>query len=347
MNRQIREVMAPMLSCAILALVSLLLPGCTYPRPPEQPRSGFGGADYVTAQVRKQYVERNGTSFFIFEPVASEAPLSRPAPLVIFFPGWECTNPASYGGWLDHLARRGCVVVWAEYQATKMTATRHFMANAMASAHEAVGWLSERKDLSVELDRAVVFGHSTGGILAANYAVLAKSGGAPFPKAVFAVHPGTKWVRISDKYIPLENMAEIPPDMLLVVLQGDGDWMAMQRDGREIVANATNTPRERKRLVVLPGDSHGRPKVQSGHFACFAQDNAYDADAIKNGVQVSPSERKTDIGPEDYLVYWRILDALIAAPAGCSLKEALGDEPTALDLGSWSDGTPVRRLEER
>jgi dienelactone hydrolase len=339
--------MAPMLICAILALACLLLPGCTYPRPPEQPRSGFGGADYITAQVRKQYVERNGTSFFVFEPVASEAPLSRPAPLVIFFPGWECNNPASYGGWLDHLARRGCVVVWVEYQSTKMTATRHFMANAMESAHEAVAWLRERKDLSVDLDHPVVFGHSTGGMLAANYAVVAKFSGAPIPKAVFAVHPGTKWVRLSDKYISLENMAELPPEALLVVLQGDGDWMAMQRDGREIIANATNTPREKKRLIILRADSHGRPKIESGHFACFAQDNAYDADAIKKGTEVAAADRKTEIGPQDYLVYWRILDALIAAPPGCSLNEALGNEPTALDMGSWSDWTPVRHLEER
>ena len=58
MKRQSREVIVPMLSCAILALASLVGPGCgTYPRAPEQPRSGFGGADYVTAQVRKQYVE--------------------------------------------------------------------------------------------------------------------------------------------------------------------------------------------------------------------------------------------------------------------------------------------------
>lgn len=347
MKRQIQKVRVLPLSRGILALAFLLLCGCTYARPPEQPRSGFGGADYVTTQVRKLHVARNGTSFFVFAPVLSDAPLSRPAQLVIFFHGWTLTNPASYGGWLDHLARRGCVVLCLEYEPTTSTPMGAFTANAMESVREAVGWLRERQDLSVDWDRVVVVGHSAGGMLAANYAALAKSSQAPVPKAVFAVHPGTYWVKRSDNYTPLENMAEIPPETLLLVLQGDEDRLALPRDGREIIASATNLPPEKKRLVVLQADGHGRPRIQSGHFACCAHDSAYDANAIINGVEVSSADRKVEIEPQAYLVYWRLLDALIAAPPGCSLNEALGGEPTALDLGCWSDGTPIRRLEER
>ena len=347
MQQPNQKVRALPLSRGILALAFLLLFGCTNARPPEQPRSGFGGTDYVTTHVTKQHIIRNGTSFFVFAPVASDAPLSRPAQLVLFFHGWTLTNPATYGGWLDHLARRGCVVLCPEYEPTTSTPMGAFTANAMQSVHEAVGWLRERHDLPVDWDHVVVVGHSAGGILAANYAVLAKSAQAPVPKAVFAVHPGTYWVRRSDNYTPLENMAEMAPDTLLLVLQGDEDRLALPRDGRELIASTTNVPPEKKRLVVLHADGHGRPKIQSGHFACFAQDSAYDANAIINGVEVSSADRKVEIEPQTYLVYWRLLDALIAAPPGCSLNEALGGEPTTLDLGAWSDGTPIRRLEER
>jgi len=224
-------------------------------------------------------------------------------------------------------------VLCPEYEPAGSTPGQ-FTANAMESVREAVRWLRERQDLSVDWDRVVVAGHSSGGILAVNYAALAKTAGAPLPKAVFAVHPGTYWVRRSDTYTPLENLAQIPPDSLLLVLQGDKDRLALPRDGREIIANATSTPPEMKRLVVLYADNHGRPSIESGHFACFAHDSAYDANAIINGVEVSAADRKVEIEPQAYLVYWRLLDALIAAPPGCSLNEALGGEPTALDLAA-------------
>ena len=334
-------------ACAVLVLLPVLLLGCTSVRPPAQPLTGFGGSDYVTTNVKKQEIRRGGASFFVFEPIAPQSAPGHRAPVVLFLHGWQASNPALYGAWLNHLAQRGNVVIWPQFELTRLSRLSGFQANMMEAVQAAFAWLRERKDISVELDRIVVVGHSAGGILAANYAAVAKDSRLPLPRAVFAVQSGNTWLRFSGHQIPREDFTKIPSDTLLLVLQGDGDRVALDREGREIVTMATAVPHENKRLVVLFTDSHGRPKVSSSHLACLARDDAYDAEAIASDSQLAAAERQIEIEPQDYLVYWRLLDALIAAPAGCTLKQALGDEPSALDLGRWSDGTPIRRLSER
>lgn len=59
----------------------------------------------------------------IVEP-AQPAPKS--APLVIFLHGWTAMTPDTYRGWVNHLAKRGNIVVYPRYQAKLLSPATEF-----------------------------------------------------------------------------------------------------------------------------------------------------------------------------------------------------------------------------
>src|SRR5262245_60241027 len=99
----------------LLALFSLTIFSAQRPTPPAQPDTGPGGKQYAHAAVKKTRYGNGNQEYWIFEP---DAPKPASAPVIVFIHGWGGMNPLYYGAWLDHLVKRGNIVVYPRYQAT-------------------------------------------------------------------------------------------------------------------------------------------------------------------------------------------------------------------------------------
>src|SRR5258706_9606708 len=138
--------------------------------PPVQPTSGPGGATCQHASLTKKSFGTRDTQFWLFEPAA---PVPETAPVVIFLHGWGVMQPHLYEAWIDHIVRRGNIVIFPRYQAGWLTSTRTFTPNAITAVKAALRELETGPHVRPDRQRVAIVGHSMGGSIAANLAALA------------------------------------------------------------------------------------------------------------------------------------------------------------------------------
>jgi pimeloyl-ACP methyl ester carboxylesterase len=338
-----------------VALTFLFLTGVSaqIATPPSQPLTGPGGKQYVHASVTKNRYGKGSQEYWIFEP---DSPKPRTAPVIIFLHGWGGMNPMYYGAWLDHLVRRGNIVVYPRYQSNLLTSIKDFTPNTLAAVKDAVRRLqTERGHVTPDFTKFATVGHSLGGLLAANVAALARQSNLPRVRAVMSVEPG---ITESPINIPLEDLKKIPGETLLLAVAGDEDGLVHDTDAKRIYYESTRVSPQNKDFIMLVSDSHGHPALQASHRAPTAIDKDYDSG---EGVGGSPPGTPDPIGnarisrrvrPEtmlvnalDYYGTWKLFDGLIdAAFNGKNRQYALGNTPQQRFMGVWSDGVPVKEL---
>jgi pimeloyl-ACP methyl ester carboxylesterase len=321
--------------------------------PPSQPQTGPGGKQYVHASVIKNRYGKGGEEYWLFEP---DSPKPRTAPLIVFLHGWGGMNPLYYGAWIDHLVKRGNIVVYPRYQATLLTSMKDFTPNALIAIKDAISRLqSEQGHVRPDLNKFATVGHSAGGLLAASVAALGDESRLPRVRAVMSVEPGITEAPIS---IPLADLKKIPSDTLLLALAGDQDGLAGDTDAKRIYYESTRIPADNKDFIMLVSDTHGTPNLLAGHRAPTALDKDYDsgeslsgaagsADRIGNSPQIQRRVRPETmmINALDYYGTWKLFDALCDAAFNNKNREyALGNTPQQRFMGFWSDGTPVKEL---
>jgi pimeloyl-ACP methyl ester carboxylesterase len=265
-------------------------------------------------------------------------------------------NPLYYGAWIDHLVKRGNIVVYPRYQATLLTSMKDFTPNALIAIKDAISRLqSEQGHVRPDLNKFATVGHSAGGLLAASVAALGDESRLPRVRAVMSVEPGITEAPIS---IPLADLKKIPSDTLLLALAGDQDGLAGDTDAKRIYYESTRIPADNKDFIMLVSDTHGTPNLLAGHRAPTALDKDYDsgeslsgaagsADRIGNSPQIQRRVRPETmmINALDYYGTWKLFDALCDAAFNNKNREyALGNTPQQRFMGFWSDGTPVKEL---
>lgn len=288
-----------------------------------------------------------------------------PLPVVVFTHGWGATKPEYYLAWLQHIVRKGHLVIYPRYQTNLRTKPATFTPNALTGVRKACDWLKTQSNLpQPDMANWIVAGHSVGGLLATNLAVELPRQGLPAPKALLAVEPGKTWGP-DRAQVPLSDLSQLPATMLLVVVTGENDQIVGERDGRRIFEESTGIPRENKTWLGLSDDDHGTPALRGGHRAPCAPppDFKPPTEGRKGGIrrrvaqavlsQVGGDEsdfaasRREPIGVDalDYFGTWKLLDALCdTAFRGQNRDYALGGGPAQLGMGVWSDGTPVKPL---
>lgn len=352
------------IAATILIIILSSLPVFSFqtPTPPSQPQTGPGGSKYAHAAVTKNRYGKGGQEYWIFEP---DSPKPRIAPVIVFLHGWGGMNPMYYGAWLDHLVKRGNIVIYPRYQGSLLTSIGDFTPNTLHAVKDAIKRLETEKDhVKADFTKFATVGHSLGGILAASVAALASEEKLPRVSAVMAVEPG---ITESPINIPLADLKKIPPQTLLLAVAGDQDTLVRDADAKRIYYESTRISADNKDFITLVSDSYGRPALQASHRAPTAHDKSYDngegvgggpAESGRgdggvptrpiDGPQVPRDRRRLDtmlVNALDFYGTWKLFDALCdAAFYGKNREYALGNTPQQRFMGRWSDGTPVKEL---
>lgn len=321
--------------------------------PPPQPDSGPGGKQATHQSVVRNRYDAREKEYWIFEP---DSPRPRLAPVTIFMHGWGATNPLYYGAWIDHLVKRGNIVVYPRYQATLLTARQDFLPNTIAAIKDAFDRLqTESGHVRPELKRVAIVGHSLGGLLAANVAAVASEEGLPKMRAVMSVEPG---LTRSPANVLLADLKKIPADTLLLSVAGDRDTLVDDADAKRIYYESTRVSENNKDFIKLVSDDHGRPNLIASHRAPTSPDRSYDngeGDRTVRpessggtqgiGTQLTGAPQLPEVNALDYFGMWKLFDGLCDAAFFSKNREyALGNTSQQRFMGIWSDGVPVKEL---
>jgi len=293
----------------------------------------------VHAALTKSIHGEGVHEYILFEP---DEPRPESAPVVVYLHGWGATSPKAYGAWIDHIVRRGNVVVFPRYQKL-ITPMDRFTPNAARAIREALETLDGEGHVNPRRDELALVGHSMGGVISANLAALATEEKLPPVRAVFAVQPGITETEERGRFIWLADLSKIPADTLLLSMAGDVDGITGSRDARRIYLESTSVPAENKDYLILRTDYHGIPRLRANHMAPVA----FDARFARGAPYHTDPDRLDQWGIDalDWYGLWKPFDALCdAAFRGENRDIALGNTPEQRDMGKWSDGRVVRTL---
>lgn len=354
------------LSLIVLLGSCFAAPSAFAATPPKQPAQGPGGADYKVSDVAKRGIGTVSAGTFAFHDAAEAA---APRPVVVFLHSWGAVNPALYGGWIDHLARKGNLVLFPRFQEVNRSRPADASALAARLVRSALDALAEDASARPDPTRVAFIGHSGGVPIALNLAAGAKDSGLPAPKLIFGLMPGGIASSEKDRGIMLQDLSAIDAGTLLITMSGDRDYLPSDRASRRILQETTAIPASRKLFMRASSDDHGFPALTATLASPGSPKPDYDASAIKfapdpprdpkqkntwrwsadmalTGPQTILTQQLGNNGTDtlDYLAFWKTFD--MAAEAAFAGRDATGlaRDPKFVDMGSWSDGWPVRRL---
>jgi acetyl esterase/lipase len=359
----------PSLLCALTLAAALIgaMPAVAA-TPPGQPKSGPGGADYVAEEVRKRAVGRASAATFVFHVAA---PAAEPRPVIVFLHAWGAANPQVYGGWIEHLARKGYLVLYPRFQEVGRTRPADATANAASLVKEALAELASDAEARPDLNRVALIGHTAGSPIAANLAALAKTEGLPVPKLVFWVMPGGIASDPKSRGVQLTDLSQIDPATVLVTMIGDREFRAADAAAKRLLREASEVPPTRKIFMRALSDDHGFPTLSATLASPGSSRDAFDgtkirippdppgdpraerlrrqkwsADMVLSGEQsVLISQLTANVTDTlDYLAYWKTFDMALATALSGKDAQGLRNDPALTDMGRWSDGWPVKRL---
>lgn len=298
--------------------------------PPTQPANGPGGLTYSHQSVTENVYGTGDEQYYLFAP-ADPAPKS--APLIIFVHGYTDLTPEKSLPWINHLVKRGNLVIYPVYQSSINSTGENFTTSATKAVKAGLEQL-QTNSVKPELDKVSFLGYSAGGIVASNLVTLSESSGLPVPKALFLVAPGgSVGLGLTAGSLKLEvpglNLTEaailgkIAPATKMLILTGDRDIIVGDRAAKFIWQNTAQIPPTNKEFIRLNSDNHGQPALIADHGV----GNRLKPDAL------------------NFYGSWKLFDAL----QNCTLNNkdcevAFGDTPAQRYMGKWTDGQPVKEL---
>ncbi|MGU3475494.1 alpha/beta hydrolase [Methylobacterium sp. D48H] len=338
--------------------------------PPAQPADGAGGVGDRKATVTKRLLGRGTASTYAFYAAGAAPETGRPVAIVLH--GWGAVNPQSYGGWIDHLARQGWLILYPRFQEVNRTRPADAPSIAESLVKAALTEIAMDGEAKPDLGRVAMIGHLAGAPLAMDLAAAAKAQGLPVPKLIFAVMPGGIASGPKSRGIALTDLSAIDPATLIVTMVGDKDTRAADLAAKRLLREASAVPLERKLFVRALSDDHGFPALTATLASPAGVDTAYDGGAIKPGPEPKDATKDAAKPPPfrwsadmalsgeqqtlvsqinlarvdalDYLGFWKTFDLAAAAAFAGSDAAALKNNPRLADMERWSDGWPVKRL---
>ena len=242
---------------------------------PGQPKTGPGGSDYAIAATdieKKVFGEGNGRALAFFPRGAA----TKPRPVVVFLHAPGAISPSWYGAWLEHLARRGNVVIYPLYEETIGAVPYDEMTGeALKGVRAALAGIAAMPDVRADVSSLSFLGHSGGAVIAANLAALSGRDELPPARLLFGAMPargGTEKIYAP----PLANLASMPAKTVAIMLVGDRDSVAGDRGARQILTAAGHLGQDHRLIAKAGSDNHGLPAVFYSHHAAVAPNEDWD-----------------------------------------------------------------------
>ncbi|MBU0496476.1 MAG: prolyl oligopeptidase family serine peptidase [Candidatus Thermoplasmatota archaeon] len=301
------------------AILTWFQTGYKAPEQPPQPTTGPGGNDYTHTAINVSNYGSGDNEFWIFTPAKPTPP---EAPIIIFNHGWGARYPSVYQAWIDHLVKRGNIVIYPRYQKYIFFGYNQYTNNAINAVKTAFSILENDSHIIPDKDRVAIVGHSLGGGITAYMAARAETAGLPIPKAIMPVQP---YLGYSGSY----DFADINNETLMLVIVGANDTVVRNTSARTIFYETSTIPLSQKEYIIQITDSYGYPSISSDHGAptCAYNNSFLNIDAM------------------DYFSTWKLFDALTDYAFYETHHEyCFGNTPEQRFMGLWSDGTPVTEL---
>lgn len=311
-------------------------------RPPGQPGSGPGGADYSHREVVSQRFGEGSDEYWLFTP---EDPLLESAPAtVVFLHGWGATSPHAYGAWIRHIVRKGHAVIYPRYQESTLTPTAEMVPAALGAVRAGLSRLESMWPINLGEPRLAWAGHSLGGTIATMLAARAAEYGLPATAALLAVEPG------GETRLAPGDLSELPVEALVLLVVGDRDVIAGDETARSIRAAISHMPDGNVDFVTVRSEDRTAPALLANHLAPLATIAGFPP-LLETGnwkLETRRQARAEERFPPDaldYYGYWKLLDGLLdAAFLGVHREYALGGTTAQRFMGVASDGVAVPRL---
>ncbi|MBK9336634.1 MAG: alpha/beta hydrolase fold domain-containing protein [Lewinellaceae bacterium] len=303
---------------------------------PGQPAGGPGGAEYSHRSLAFYDAATRADGYWLFEP-ADPRPDS--ADVVVFMHGYGAYNPTAYGKWIKHLVAKGNIVIYPRYQKNLLFPRADaFPANAAKGIRDALALLQTGDHVRPRTDKVAYIGHSYGGVITANLGVNWKKHHIPKPTAMLLCQPGSGPL----KGARLGNYAGLDPDLNLVIIVGEDDYVVGHEFGQLVFKTAVNTAN--RNLVLQHRDTDGHRWVLATHSEPYCYDLDFDT-GVRNYTtkRVFQTSRLNEV---DFNCYWKLGDALIEFTRhGRYGDVAFGNTPRQRYLGQWANEKYMRPLE--
>ena len=258
-------------------------------------------------------------------------------------------HPRGYGAWIQHIVRKGHIVVYPRYQYEDTFRTPGDVMLAGASEAVQAAWTQVNNEGPVAPlpDRIVYMGHSMGGLLSAKIAANGEVLGLPPAGALLLVQPG------GHETVPVGDLHAVPEDAVVVIMTGDEDTIAGEGAASEIRTALAGSADRRVEWIRMRSERRSRPDLIADHFAPLGAADDFPPNPIIGGDTEIPGgwlqdrlrecrQNNYEINALEYFGFWKIGDALLDATfRGENLEFGYGDTDAQRFMGTLSDGTPV------
>jgi hypothetical protein len=254
--------------------------------------------------------------------------------VVVYLHGYGVFAPALYDALLRHLARKGHVVVFPVFGG--LFDTDEYEHNARNAVAAALAELEAGTDRTRFNGQLAWVAHSLGGALALRIAAQPEvAPRLPAPGGIVLHDPAGSSLAGYD--LTPEVLAGIPEDTRLLVIQAEASIGQENSDALTAFTNTSSIPADRKNVLLVHSDAHGAPALVSDHLGVQAGQDLFGVrslDAIDWWGYARPTEGA-------------LLEVFGRPFAGYSAfcREAGPVCDAVRDAGRWSDGVPVKPIE--
>jgi pimeloyl-ACP methyl ester carboxylesterase len=267
---------------------------------------------------------------------------------VVFLHGWSGMIPSYYGAWIQHLVRKGHIVVFPRYQAALLSPLAGLLPAAQTAVVDAWDWVNAEGPVAPEGGAIVWVGHSLGGVFATILAARSSQIGLPPPAAVLSVEPGGEGFYPDD----LGDIGLMPMATRVLLVVGEEDETVGSAGARTLARRMVHMPPENVELVTVQSDRRALPPLVADHMSPLAIVDNFTGSS-EGRIQFTGLIRlRLDAlhKPDalDFFAYWKLSDGLLDGSfRGRNLDYAFGDTEEQRFMGYLSDGTPVAPLRVR
>lgn len=259
-------------------------------------------------------------------------------PLIVFNHGWGLHNPVGYGAWIRHLVYQGYAVIFPRYQKSLLTSAKTFTPNAAKGIRDGIYAIKKTAGIQPYQSELLMIGHSYGGVISVNLSIEWKKYNIPKPSAIFVLQSGHGFITSGR----IKDYTKIPEDTKMLLLMSEKDHVTGGSFSKEIFE--LNKDRLKTiNLVKMWQDNQGKEEVKAVHEDPVAMDPEFDKGT--GFLIVFRAKMIHRLDKADFNGFWKLADGLARCTYyGIDCDVAFGNTKKQKDMGTWKDGTAVKKL---